>query len=207
MTFRIGDAHISVANDITKQVSVFSNGKLRAPCRTSMGMGGSETIGGRTISFWTQPGIYTVMDQANPVVMDSSTYGLPINSRLGYKETINWATPHQHRRHIPPRTRRHRLGPGQHQRLPRLLEPQRRERAGSTSSPSPVTSSKSVTPAEPRWNCHRTATGACRGRSGWPAAQSDADAQSRLPGGGFGKPLRRISRLPEFGLPGPLRTQ
>lgn len=32
------------------------------------------------------------MDKANPVVMDSSTYGLPINSRLGYKETINWAT-------------------------------------------------------------------------------------------------------------------
>lgn len=90
--FRIGDAHISVPNDITKQVSVFSNGQLVRTMPTSMGMGGSETIGGHTISFWTQPGIYTVMDKANPVVMDSSTYGLPINSRLGYKETINWAT-------------------------------------------------------------------------------------------------------------------
>ena len=90
--FRIGDAHISIANDITKQVSVFSNGQLMRTMPTSMGMGGSETIGGRTISFWTQPGTYTVMDKANPVVMDSSTYGLPINSRLGYKETINWAT-------------------------------------------------------------------------------------------------------------------
>ena len=56
VTFRIGDAHISVANDITKQVSVFSNGKLVRTMPTSMGMGGSETIGGRTISFWTQPG-------------------------------------------------------------------------------------------------------------------------------------------------------
>ncbi len=92
VSFRIGDAHISIANDVTKQVSVFSNGKLVRTMPTSMGMGGSETIGGRTISFWTQPGIYTVMDKANPVVMDSSTYGLPINSRLGYKETINWAT-------------------------------------------------------------------------------------------------------------------
>ncbi|HOB49700.1 MAG TPA: Ig-like domain-containing protein [Mycobacterium sp.] len=92
VSFRIGDAHISVANDITKQVSVFSNGTLMRTMPTSMGMGGSETIGGRTISFWTQPGIYTVMDKANPVIMDSSTYGLPINSRLGYKETINWAT-------------------------------------------------------------------------------------------------------------------
>lgn len=92
VTFRIGDAHIAIANDITKQVSVFSNGQLVRTMPTSMGMGGSETIGGRTISFWTQPGVYTVMDKANPVIMDSSTYGLPINSRLGYKETINWAT-------------------------------------------------------------------------------------------------------------------
>ena len=92
VTFRIGDAHISVANDITKQVSVFSNGKLVRTMPTSMGMGGSETIGGRTISFWTQPGIYTVMDKANPVIMDSSTFGLPVGSRLGYKETIPWAT-------------------------------------------------------------------------------------------------------------------
>jgi len=92
VTFRIGDAHVSIANDITKQVSVFSNGKLVRTMPTSMGTGGSETIGGRTISFWTQPGVYTVMDKANPVVMDSSTYGLPVNSRLGYKETINWAT-------------------------------------------------------------------------------------------------------------------
>jgi lipoprotein-anchoring transpeptidase ErfK/SrfK len=32
------------------------------------------------------------MDKANPVIMDSSTFGLPINSRLGYRETIPWAT-------------------------------------------------------------------------------------------------------------------
>jgi lipoprotein-anchoring transpeptidase ErfK/SrfK len=55
-------------------------------------MGGSEVVAGKTITFWTQPGIYTVMDKANPVIMDSSTFGLPVNSRLGYKESINWAT-------------------------------------------------------------------------------------------------------------------
>ena len=32
------------------------------------------------------------MDKANPVIMDSSTYGLPISSRLGYRETIPYAT-------------------------------------------------------------------------------------------------------------------
>lgn len=91
-SFMIGDSHISVADDTTKAVSVYENGQLVRTMPTSMGMGGTETIAGRTVSFWTQPGVYTVMDKANPVVMDSSTYGLPINSRLGYKESINYAT-------------------------------------------------------------------------------------------------------------------
>ncbi|OBI41822.1 Ig-like domain-containing protein [Mycobacterium sp. E796] len=92
VSFRIGDAHISIADDATKQVSVFDNGKLVRTMPTSMGMGGTEDVGGRTISLWTPPGIYTVIDKGNPVVMDSSTFGLPKNSRLGYRETINYAT-------------------------------------------------------------------------------------------------------------------
>jgi lipoprotein-anchoring transpeptidase ErfK/SrfK len=92
VSFTIGDAHVSIADDSTKQVSVYQNGALVRTMPTSMGMGGSQTIGGRTLSFWTPPGIYTVMDKANPVVMDSSTFGLPINSRLGYRETISYAT-------------------------------------------------------------------------------------------------------------------
>jgi lipoprotein-anchoring transpeptidase ErfK/SrfK len=92
VSFRIGDSHVSIADDNTKQVSVFDNGKLVRTMPTSMGMGGIETIGGTTLSFWTPPGVYTVMDKANPVIMDSSTFGLPINSRLGYRETIPYAT-------------------------------------------------------------------------------------------------------------------
>lgn len=88
VSFNIGDSHVSVADDVTKQINVYENGKLVRMIPTSMGMGGTETIGGQSFSFWTQPGVYTVMDKANPVVMDSSTYGLPVNSRLGYKETI-----------------------------------------------------------------------------------------------------------------------
>ncbi|WP_067700438.1 L,D-transpeptidase [Nocardia jejuensis] len=91
-SFTIGAAHVSIADDNTHMVDVFENGNLIRSMPTSMGRGGSETIGGKTISFWTQPGVYTVMDKANPVIMDSSTYGLPINSRLGYKEAIGWAT-------------------------------------------------------------------------------------------------------------------
>jgi lipoprotein-anchoring transpeptidase ErfK/SrfK len=92
VSFRIGDSHVSIADDNTKTVAVYENGQLIREMPTSMGMGGTETVGDTTLSFWTQPGVYTVMDKANPVIMDSSTYGLPINSRLGYKESINWAT-------------------------------------------------------------------------------------------------------------------
>jgi lipoprotein-anchoring transpeptidase ErfK/SrfK len=92
VSFRIGDAHVSIADDATKVVSVFNNGALVRTMPTSMGMGGTETIGSQTISLWTPPGIYTVLDKGNPVVMDSSTFGLPKNSRLGYRETINYAT-------------------------------------------------------------------------------------------------------------------
>jgi lipoprotein-anchoring transpeptidase ErfK/SrfK len=92
VSFRIGDAHVSIADDATKVVSVFNNGALVRTMPTSMGMGGAQTIGTQTISLWTPPGIYTVLDKGNPVVMDSSTFGLPKNSRLGYRETINYAT-------------------------------------------------------------------------------------------------------------------
>ncbi|BAH55701.1 MULTISPECIES: L,D-transpeptidase [Rhodococcus] len=91
-SFIIGDAHIAIADDTTKQITVSNNGEVVRTMPTSMGMGGSETINGQTLTFWTQRGIYTVLDKANPVIMDSSTYGLPVNSRLGYKETINYAT-------------------------------------------------------------------------------------------------------------------
>jgi lipoprotein-anchoring transpeptidase ErfK/SrfK len=92
VSFTIGESHVSIADDATKQVSVYSNGVLVRTMPTSMGMGGTQEIGGRTLSFWTPPGIYTVMDKGNPVIMDSSTFGLPINSRLGYREAIAYAT-------------------------------------------------------------------------------------------------------------------
>jgi lipoprotein-anchoring transpeptidase ErfK/SrfK len=91
-TFTIGPSHIAIADDNTHQVQVFENGRVIRTMPTSMGRGGSETIGGKTIYFNTPAGTYTVMDKGNPVIMDSSTYGLPINSKLGYKEAIPWAT-------------------------------------------------------------------------------------------------------------------
>src|SRR6201995_778024 len=92
LSFKIGDAHVSIADDDTHQVSVFDNGNLVRTMPTSMGMGGTEKGGDKTISLWTPSGIYTVLDKGNPVIMASSTFGLPKNSRLGYRETINYAT-------------------------------------------------------------------------------------------------------------------
>ncbi|MFD8102476.1 Ig-like domain-containing protein [Nocardia fluminea] len=91
-SFTVGPSHVSIVDDNDKQVRVYENGTLIRSMPTSLGMGGSQTVAGKTITFWTQPGVYTVMDKANPVIMDSSTYGLPVNSRLGYKEAIGWAT-------------------------------------------------------------------------------------------------------------------
>jgi lipoprotein-anchoring transpeptidase ErfK/SrfK len=92
VSFKIGESHVSIADDHTKQVTVYRNGTLVRTMPTSMGMGGTEQVNGRTLTFWTPPGVYTVLDKGNPVVMDSSTFGLPKNSRLGYRETINYAT-------------------------------------------------------------------------------------------------------------------
>ncbi|CRZ16819.1 L,D-transpeptidase [Mycolicibacterium neworleansense] len=89
VSFRVGESHVSIADDATKQIRVYRNDELVRTIPTSMGMGGSETVAGKTISFWTQPGVYTVMDKAGTVVMDSSTYGLPVASRLGYKLTVS----------------------------------------------------------------------------------------------------------------------
>ncbi|XTP34241.1 Ig-like domain-containing protein [Mycobacterium sp. TJFP1] len=85
--FRIGDSHVSIADDDTKQIQVYENGRLVRTMPTSMGKGGTQTIGGTTLAFWTQRGVYTVMDKSDQVVMDSSTYGLPLD--VGYRLTVN----------------------------------------------------------------------------------------------------------------------
>ncbi|WP_199254428.1 L,D-transpeptidase [Mycolicibacterium mengxianglii] len=89
--FVIGPRHVTIADDLTKQVSVFSDGQLVRTMPTSMGRGGTETVGGQTIAFWTQPGVYTVMEKQNPVIMDSSTYGLPVGSSSGYRLSVPYA--------------------------------------------------------------------------------------------------------------------
>ena len=91
-TLNIGDAHIAVANDITKQVSVFDNGRLVRTMPTSMGRGGTSTFGDKTFHWWTPSGTYVVLDKGEVVTMDSSTYGVPAGTADSYKRKIGWAT-------------------------------------------------------------------------------------------------------------------
>lgn len=93
VSFTIGAKHVSVADDRTHTVKVYFNDKLVRAMPTSMGQGGWVTgAGGQQISLWTMPGTYTVIGHRDPVLMDSSTYGLPVNSPKGYKEYIYKAT-------------------------------------------------------------------------------------------------------------------
>ena len=126
VSFKIGDSHVSIADDTTKQVSVYENGKLVRTMPTSMGMGGTEHR--RHHLLLDPPGVYTVMDKANPVIMDSSTFGFAdqLPPRLSRDHSLRH--PDQHRRHLPPPAQRHCMGAGQHHHLTRLPESQRRER-------------------------------------------------------------------------------
>ncbi len=78
--FRTGDTLLATADDATHQLTVTRNGVVEKTFPMSMGMaaGGHQTANGT----------YYVLDKKPSVVMDSSTYGVPVNSTYGYKVTV-----------------------------------------------------------------------------------------------------------------------
>lgn len=80
--FRIGDAMIATADDNTKTITVTRNGEVIRTMPTSMGKPGYETPNGT----------YIVGEQRREMVMDSSTYGVPIDDPEGYKLDVEYAT-------------------------------------------------------------------------------------------------------------------
>ncbi|MGW4098726.1 MULTISPECIES: L,D-transpeptidase [unclassified Mycobacterium] len=81
--FKTGDALVATANDSTHQLTVTRNGAVEKTIPMSMGM----AAGGHQ----TPNGTYYVQEKMPSVVMDSSTYGVPVNSTYGYKVTVELA--------------------------------------------------------------------------------------------------------------------
>ncbi|OBJ77421.1 hypothetical protein A9W97_06100 [Mycobacterium gordonae] len=80
-SFRTGDSLIATADDATHQMTITRNGVVQQTFPMSMGMasGGHQTPNGT----------YYVLEKMPTVVMDSSTYGVPVNSANGYKVTVS----------------------------------------------------------------------------------------------------------------------
>lgn len=81
-SFTIGDAVIAYADDNTKQVTFTVNGRVVKTMPTSMGKDSAPT----------DNGVYIIGDRFQEMVMDSSTYGVPVDSPQGYKTEVEWAT-------------------------------------------------------------------------------------------------------------------
>ena len=82
-SFQTGDSLVATADDATHQLTVTRNGAVEKTIPMSMGMasGGHQTPNGT----------YYVQEKMPSVVMDSSTYGVPVNSTYGYKTTVELA--------------------------------------------------------------------------------------------------------------------
>lgn len=82
-SFRVGDSLIATIDDDTKQMTITRNGEVEKVFPISMGMNNGIHE--------TKNGTYYVLEKFPELVMDSSTYGVPINSEYGYKIKVPWA--------------------------------------------------------------------------------------------------------------------
>lgn len=80
--FTIGDQVIATADDSTKTMTVRINGDVVKTMPISMGKNSSPT----------DNGTYIIGDRYRDLIMDSSTYGVPVNSPEGYRLEVEWAT-------------------------------------------------------------------------------------------------------------------
>ena len=81
--FRVGDSLIATIDDKTHQMTVTRNGKVERTIPVSMGMPDGKHE--------TKNGTYYVLEKFPDMIMDSSTYGVPVNSPNGYKLKVQWA--------------------------------------------------------------------------------------------------------------------
>lgn len=80
--FSIGDEVIATADDNTKTLTVRRNGEVVKTMPLSMGKDRTPT----------ENGAYIIGDRYRDLIMDSSTYGVPVNSPDGYRLEVEYAT-------------------------------------------------------------------------------------------------------------------
>ncbi|MDA4101580.1 hypothetical protein MMON44395_08240 [Mycolicibacterium monacense DSM 44395] len=80
--FTVGDQVVATADDSTKTLTVRRNGAVVKTMPISMGKNSTPT----------NNGTYIIGDRYSHLVMDSSTYGVPVNSPNGYRTEVDWAT-------------------------------------------------------------------------------------------------------------------
>lgn len=80
--FTIGDEVIATADDATKTLTVRVKGDVVKTMPISMGKDSTPTANGT----------YLVGERYKHIIMDSSTYGVPVNSPNGYRTDVDWAT-------------------------------------------------------------------------------------------------------------------
>jgi len=79
--FTTGDSLIGNIDDSTHQMTVTRNGQVIKTIPVSIGIIGPKTT--------TPNGTYYVSEKYPSIVMDSSTFGIPVNSAMGYRVTVN----------------------------------------------------------------------------------------------------------------------
>ena len=82
-SFTVPEQLVATIDDATHQMTVSRNGKVEKTIPVSMGM----SAGGHT----TPNGTYYVLEKFPHIVMDSSTYGVPVSSANGYKVDVDLA--------------------------------------------------------------------------------------------------------------------
>ena len=82
-SFTVPEQLVATIDDATHQMTIVRNGKVEKTIPVSMGM----AAGGHT----TPNGTYYVLEKFPTIVMDSSTYGVPVNSANGYKLNVQLA--------------------------------------------------------------------------------------------------------------------
>jgi lipoprotein-anchoring transpeptidase ErfK/SrfK len=74
-SFRVGESLVATVDNDTKQMEIMRDGVLEKTMPVSMGKSGYET----------KNGTYYVLEKFADIVMDSSTYGVPVTDDEGYK--------------------------------------------------------------------------------------------------------------------------